>query len=289
MKIRAKALLTLVIMEYNYGDYDAAHTAGNESIDLARRSGDKLILSLALAYMASGEAIARNGDESYALAQESLAIARKHGNKSALGFSLTMMGEVSAIAKRDYESAIAYGKEAIAILEEAGYRWGSSMTTLGLGVMARFLGDHDQARLRFKACLPAFLEIGDKHRVNMARSELAHIERDQGQYLRAIPMYRETILEWQRLGHRAAVAHQLECFALIAKAQEQAERAARLFGAAEALREKINIQMSSQERMEYDREVADLRANLDEKAFVSHWADGRALTMDQAIKFALEV
>jgi tetratricopeptide (TPR) repeat protein len=163
------------------------------------------------------------------------------------------------------------------------------MTTFGLGFFARTLGDYEQARARFRTCLSVFLELGDKHRINMIQSELAHIEREQGKYEQAIPMYRETILEWQRLGHRAAVANQLECFAFIAKAQEHPERSAKLFGAAETLREKINIAMTPQERMEYDREITDLRTNMDEKAFSSHWADGRAMTMEQAIEFALEL
>jgi len=94
--------------------------------------------------------------------------------------------------------------------------------------------------------------------------------------------------EWQKIGHRAAIAHQLECFAFIAKAQEEDERAARLFGAAEALRENINIPMMPTERPEYDREGSDLRANMDEAAFAKAWAEGRALTMDQAIAYALE-
>jgi hypothetical protein len=121
----------------------------------------------------------------------------------------------------------------------------------------------------------------------MIQSELAHIEREEGQYQHAIPIYRKTIVEWQRLGHRAAIAHQLECFAFIAKAQEQAERAATSFGAAAALREKINIAMTPQERIEYDREVADLRAGMDEQVFDSAWAQGRAMTMDEAIEYAL--
>ena len=158
------------------------------------------------------------------------------------------------------------------------------MTIFGLGFFARSIGDYDQARSRFRACLPVFLEFGDKHRINMIQSELAHIEREQGQYRQAISMYRETILEWQRLGHRAAIAHQLECFAFIAKAQEQPERAAKLFGAAEALREKINIAMMPQERIEYEREVTDLRAGMDESVFNSAWAQGRAMTMEEAIE-----
>jgi hypothetical protein len=100
-------------------------------------------------------------------------------------------------------------------------------------------------------------------------------------------MYQATLLEWKRLGHRAAVANQLECFAFIAKIHGQPERAAKLFGAAEALREIINIQMTDLERAEYDREVADLKANLDENILASLWLEGRVMTMEQAITYAL--
>ncbi|MBI3739611.1 MAG: hypothetical protein HY258_11240 [Chloroflexi bacterium] len=153
--------------------------------------------------------------------------------------------------------------------------------------MAKFKGDYDEARRRFAACDPMFREMGDKHRVNMIKSELAHIERYEGHHQKAKAMYRETILEWQRIGHRAAIAHQLECFAAIAKVEEQGQRAARLFGAAEALREKIDIPMTAMERVEYDREIADLRAGMDEKAFTAAWAEGRAMTMEQTIAYAL--
>ena len=285
--IRANAYLALSIMATDLGDNEVVLATASESVALARKSGDKRILSFALAYLASGRTNLGEAGEAYPLAQEALALARECGSKHALAFSLTAMGEVSAIAKHDYESAMAYAEEAMALTEKGGYRWGNSMTIFGLGYAARSLGDYDQARSRFRASLPVFIELGDKHRINMVESELAHIEREQGHYQTAIPIYRETILEWQRLGHRAAIAHQLECFAFIAKAQEQVEHALRLFGAAEALREKISIAMTPPERVEYDREVADLKANMDEKEFASLWAEGRSMTMDQAIQFAL--
>ena len=287
LAIRARALLALSRMATDLGDNETTRSTAIESVALSRKSGDKQTLSYALAQLASGKANLGEVAEAYTLAQEALAIAREHGNSPALGFSLVMMAQLVAIAIQDFEAALAYGEEAIAVSEAGGNRWGSSMTIFGLGFFARSVGDYDQARSRFRACLPVFLEFGDKHRINMIQSELAHIERETGQYRQAIPMYRETILEWQRLGHRAAITHQLECFAFIAKAQEQPERAAKLFGAAEALREKINIAMTPQERIEYDREITDLRANMDEKAFASHWAEGRSMRMDDAIEFAL--
>ncbi len=162
------------------------------------------------------------------------------------------------------------------------------MSVLGLALVAKYRGDYSEARRRFAICDPIFREIGDMHRVNMVRSELAHIERYEGHYQQAKAMYQESIVEWKRIGHRAAIAHQLECFASIAKVEEQGQRAAHLFGAAEALREKIDIPMTAVEHIEYEREIADLKTGMDEKVFTSAWAEGRAMSMEQAIGLALE-
>jgi non-specific serine/threonine protein kinase len=284
---RAKATLSLSIIATDLGDNEVVCATASKSIALARKAGNTYILAHAMAYLASGKANSGEPEEAFALAQQALALGRETGNGFALGFSLTTMAEVSAMAKQDYEGALAYAKEAIALTKEGGYRWANSMTIFGLGFMARSMGDYDQARARFRACLPVFVEIGDQHRVNMIQSELAHIERELSHYDQAIPIYRETILEWKKLGHRAAIAHQLECFAFIAKAQEQVERALRLLGAAEALRERINIAMTPPERVDYEREIADLKAHVPANEFASLWAEGRSMSIEKAIEYAL--
>ncbi len=68
-----------------------------------------------------------------------------------------------------------------------------------------------------------------------------------------------------------------------------AERATRLLGAAEALREEINIQMSQFERTEYDQQISGLQRAMDETAFSDLWSEGRLMTMEQAVQLALEL
>jgi len=118
-------------------------------------------------------------------------------------------------------------------------------------------------------------------------SELGHIARHTGDMTQARRIYQETIKGFQDLGNRSAIAHQLECFAFIAISEEEPQRAAKLFGTAEALRERINAPMTDQERIEYDQAAAQLRSLLAETEFNSLWAEGRALTIEQAIQFAL--
>ena len=71
-------------------------------------------------------------------------------------------------------------------------------------------------------------------------------------------------------------------------AREQPLRAARLFGAAAALRESANFPLSPVMRADYERDLAVARTQLDVTTFAAAWAAGRALTLEQAITEALE-
>ncbi len=94
--------------------------------------------------------------------------------------------------------------------------------------------------------------------------------------------------EWEHSGNRGAIANQLEAFGFIAVERGETDRAARLLGAAETLRELAGAAMLSYERAEYDAFVARLRASLAPAAFESAWAAGRTMSVGDAVAFALE-
>jgi hypothetical protein len=197
------------------------------------------------------------------------------------------MAQAEMIINHNTKAAEEYERQAMELTSEMAGTWTDLMLYFGTGRGAMFRGDYAIARERFAYCLPLFLEMKDEHRANMIHSELAHMDRYEGKLQQALDTYRKTIVVWQKLGHRAAVAHQLECFAYLAKAQEEPEHALLLLGAAESLRERINIHMQPHEHDEYDREVSDLRASINEHPFRTLWGQGRALTMDEAVELAL--
>src|SRR5258706_10870727 len=286
-KIQANAWIALANLLLNLGDNDQVILACEKCLTFALPLGDKRLTALALTYELYGKLYSGDTEWASTKADEILAAARESGDRYLIGLALAASGDAMATIKRDFAGSHVNLKEGITLLKESGNLWGLSMGVMSLGITAKFLGDYDEARLQFAACIPAFREIGDQHRVTMCQSELAHLERYEGHFEQAASIYRQTIPVWQKLGHRAAVAHQLECLAIIAKVSEQDPRAAQLFGAAEALRAEIHIAMTAEERVEYDREITDLRTGMEEKAFNSNWAEGRTLTMDQAIQFAL--
>ena len=260
-RIQANAWQAMASLAY-LNDNPAALRAAEMASRLARELGDTSLLAINLAV--AGMTRVQLGDPAgaHVAIEESLAIARRSGEKYSLGIALTLLAQYCSLVQHDFQAARAYEEEGLALLSSNPTSWGAINAFSAAARNAMLRGDYPTARARFTESLPLFQQIGDAHRLTMIDSELAHMDRYEGRYPQAAAAYRGTIRAWQKLGHRGAIAHQLESFAFVAKAQGQQERAARLLGAAAGLREKINNPMSPQERVEYDRELADLRARL---------------------------
>ena len=112
-------------------------------------------------------------------------------------------------------------------------------------------------------------------------------------------MLAESLQLRRELGDKGGIAWCLEKLAEIAlttgqrdsgpRQGEDFQRAARLFGGAEALRAPVNSVIDLVDQPEYERQVALVRSQLGETSFTAAWAAGRAMTLDQAIEYALAV
>ena len=91
---------------------------------------------------------------------------------------------------------------------------------------------------------------------------MAHALRRGGRLDEALALYRETIGGWVHLGHKGAVANQLENIAYLATDRGRTELAVRLLGAADAIREAADARMAFDEEPEYLASVERLRAAL---------------------------
>jgi tetratricopeptide (TPR) repeat protein len=157
-----------------------------------------------------------------------------------------------------------------------------------LGFIAKDRNDYAAARAHFEESVSVYQEIGATFNVILEKSNLAHLERQVGNYARALEYYRETIVAFRDIAQTGAVSHQLECFGFIALAQNQNERALQLFAAANALREQDGTPMTPDEQTYFDAQLKGLRAKMDSMEFDALWSQGRAMTMEQAIAVALD-
>jgi hypothetical protein len=130
---------------------------------------------------------------------------------------------------------------------------------------------------------------GDKRYVAIALNGLAKVMRALGEPARALALFRESLSLRKEMGTRRGIAESLEGLtAMAAETEGDYRKAARLFGAAEALRQAIGAPVPFVERADYDRNTAAVRAQLDEATFNAAWVEGRAMTMEQAIAYTLE-
>ena len=106
---------------------------------------------------------------------------------------------------------------------------------------------------------------------------------------KAASLLKKSLTLFRELGEKPGIASCLAGVAAILEEQAQPEQSAQLLGATEALLETTGAVLWPADRIEYERDVSDLRAQLDEAAFDAAWAEGRAMTMEQAIETALGI
>ena len=153
---------------------------------------------------------------------------------------------VLAATERDYERALALDRESFAIYRDIGDLWLAAIVQWGVGIAATVLGHFDEARERFTSCLQTGLD----------------------------------------LGNRWSVPYPIEAFAVLALAEQQHERGARLLGAAEGLRAASGL---SQEPTDHPALRGILAAAADALATEqAARAEGRRMSADAAIALAME-
>ena len=286
---RARAYAVLAMLSVNRGDHNTGQIAAQKSVALARRLDDKLTLVQALTFLGFTSAFLGEVMLGFDSLHEAEDICRTLGYREQLANVLQSLTYVTleVHGSQAADQLQSYMEESLA-LSQGSVDPDAAVRTEGLlARLAFFRGDLPEAQKHADLMLDLHREMGDQLSVTGHQSEMAHAARQLGNFEEALALYRETIQEWQEIGHRGAVAHQLECFAFIAKAKEDGERAVKLMSAAEALRDASNSPRTPQERIEYENELGSLRAGMDEKAFTSLLAEGHSMNMEQAIEYAL--
>jgi predicted ATPase/class 3 adenylate cyclase len=287
MALRAKALWCGGTNAFGQGELDVARAMLDEAVVLAREYGTPKTLVDALAML--GFAFVLLGDEaaSEAVIEEGETVASATKYKQGIVALNGVRGEFARRFQNDFAAVIARAEEGVRLVREIGNPWFLAINIFGLGVGTSLQGESAEAEAMYKESEALFRDVGDLHMANAVKSERAHVERRRGNYAPALDLYRETIKSWREFGQSAALAHELECIAFIAVAESQPDRAARLLGAAESIREDVSAAMTAFEQPEYEAAVAALKTQLDDHAYTSAWADGRTLTIDQALEIAL--
>ena len=283
---RAKVLSGAGVLAIYQADYPAARALHEECLAIRRELGDRRGVAASLGNLGTVARIQGDIRSARLLHEESLAIRRELGSRGSIARSLNNLGNV-ALDQGDYAAARQLFEETLEITRELGDRWSIANALNNLGEIAYAQADYPAAQSLHEECLAIMRELGERKSIANSLSNLGDVARQSGDFAAARALYKNSLVIQRELGDTAKIAESLEGLASVVAALGISLRAARIWGAAEGLREGIGSPPRPYERPNYDQHVAAARRRGDNAAFARAWQDGRALTLDQAIELAL--
>jgi len=165
------------------------------------------------------------------------------------------------------------------------------LALLNLGRIAYAKAEYSHAQVILSESQALFQQLGTPSGDAEVLLDLGRVARALGDAVKAARLFAESLAWYHEFwsSKKRDIAYGLEGRAGAAAVRGQPAHAARLLGCAKALRESAEVPLPPIHRAAYERDVALVRAALDEDAFAAAWAEGRALPLEQAIAEALAV
>jgi predicted ATPase/DNA-binding XRE family transcriptional regulator len=285
---RAEAMADLGSTLMSLGDYAAGQAQLTDSLTIFHEIGN---LRASAGVLHDLGLLAREkGDMATARLrlEDSLAISRKLGDQAYLPGQLNTLGEV-LVLQEDAEGATRLLEESLALSQEAGYPNETGWALNHLGHVAQLQGEYERATRLHQESLPFFREVGlNWVGIPWAHQGLGETALAQSDAALAATHLAEALRLFSDLGDRAGVSWCLAGLAGVSAVNEDPERAAWLWGAAEKLRKSIGAREAPASHTTHERLKAEVRAQLGEAIFNAKWAEGQAASVEQAIAEAIE-
>jgi DNA-binding CsgD family transcriptional regulator/Tfp pilus assembly protein PilF len=283
----ARALYLLGWIACLKGNLATAHARLSESLTLSKEVDDRGGILIVLTWLGIVTIYQGEYARARALLEQTLAMQRKLGNKRGIAWSLFHLAWVRFLSPNDIIYARSMLTEAEALFKEIGDRWGIAESCQLLGQLTLQQGDVGRARTLLEQSLTLFREIDYRRGIARSLSHLGDVDAMQQNWARARMFYEESLTEAQEASDKVEIASCLERVAGVVAAGGTSLAnvlwAAQLWGAAEALREKIGAPLPPVDRTVHEERVAATRSSIGKRIFAAYWAQGRTLTPEQAL------
>ena len=248
--LRPRVVMVAAFMTYTQGDYKACEGYSAEALELARGARDTL----------------------------------------CAGYAWCMLG-MGAMHRGDYEAATSCFEEALPLFRCSGEEVQVPVMHALLGTALLIQGDHDRAVPMFEEGLAMARRRGDRIGVCSALYHLAQVALVREDHGLAASILAEGVAISEQMRDQANVSYFLEGLAVVASVQGKAERSTRLFGAAVGLLEAVGAPVYNYYKPDpslYKQTISATRSRLGVADFEVAQAEGRAMTFEQAVAYALE-
>jgi predicted ATPase/DNA-binding CsgD family transcriptional regulator len=282
----AHSLHLLAAVAWQKGNLAAGRSMMEEALALFKQIDDKESMALLLPDLAY--LISQQGEYASALAllEEGLGLSRELGDKWATLRSLDMLASLLYDSRGKPETIRLLLEECLALINEVGSKEGLGPYFGLSGLLALQQGDITKARSLLEESLVIYREVGHRPMIAWSLVLLGTVATGQGDQIAARAFYEESLSIAKELGDRLNISSYqgyLERLASLAAVQGALMWAARLWGAAEALREVLGTPLIPAYRADYEQAVVAACIHLGKQAFAVAWAEGRTMTPAQAL------
>lgn len=325
--MRARALNAAGVLAYRQGDYMAARTFHQESLDFRRQQGNMQAVGASLNNLGNVALHLGEYAEARALFGESLANCRERGDNEGMAYAIENLGSVTFMLG-DYEAARSHYSESLRLRGEAGNEYGAALSLGNLGSVSVAVGDFHAAEAQFEECLKLFRkldvhfgiamticnlgivahyrsdfeaaetlleeacglfrEMGEAYGTGLALHSAGNLACTRGDLAGAQARQQEGLRLRKAIGEKQGIADSLGGQANVLSAKGDGRGAVYLWAAAHALRETIGGRMLPIEVEAYERRLEQARSMLGEE-YEAAWEQGISGSWEQAVDFALGI
>lgn len=292
----ARCLYMLGRLAWMKGDLVSAREFAEEALDVSRASKHKGSIAWSLFRLARLLIVQGEYTRGCALLEESLLLHRELENKRGIATSLYHLAWLLFVSQGDLAGVHSLLEESRVLFKEVGDKEGIAFCFSLLGWVILSQDDVATARSLLGEGLVLFKQMEHREGIVWVLYVLGKVATVESDHPGAHLCYEESLTLARQLGDKELIAACLEGLASVIVAQEtplasypqetplySTRWAALLWGAAESLREASGIPILPIDRAGYARSVATAHIQLGEENFATTWAEGRAMSPEQAL------
>jgi tetratricopeptide (TPR) repeat protein len=244
------------------------------------------LYSYALAQLAFHTWLQSGPKEARPFVEQALGIARAHDDKWNTAWALIVYGLV-LIFERNFRTARSILEESRALFLEVHDEWGYATALLCLGTGANNQDDQVTALALFHQSLELFRKVGDLYFQGVSLRTISDIRVKQGDWLLGQALLREALTLVQQLDSKYEIGACLWNLGYAIQPTGNVVRAVHLYAAAKNVLESIGA-WTQEQVSAFENDLVPCRAALSDTKFAAAMEQGRAMTMEQAIQYALK-
>lgn len=286
MQMSARCRTAIGDLLRKQGEFDDASAWFERAHAVFEELGDQAGVGQVLHYMGTLSSLQGDLAKARTFYEQSLAIRRTLEDLPSIAGLLSNLG-IIAFHQRQFVLAQELYQESLVIRRGLGDKAGIAHSLNNLGMNVQSQGDYVEARSLLEESLMIRRQLGDKGAIANSLNSLGDVVLDEGNYPDARALYEESLTLSRELGNKGGIAYLLEGFACLTAAQGQFHRALVLAGAASALRKSIGAPLSPAEQTVLSDRLKPPRHALGKDLATAAWTEGRSMTLQQAIDYAL--